>query len=152
MSLVEGIFELHLEVRDLERSMKFYGETLGFKLGRYEECRKRAFYLIQGEQLSMFSIKERKEPNLRHFAYRIKTEDIDHMIPYLEDLDIEIIPGWTGAKTDEPLVFPWLPSASVFFNDPDGNRIEFLAVLSDEPLQTERTFMYLSEWRARHVC
>ena len=31
--LIRGLFEAHLHVADLERAMKFYGDTLGLELG-----------------------------------------------------------------------------------------------------------------------
>jgi len=30
-------------------------------------------------------------------------------------------------------VLAWMPAASVYFHDPDGNLLEFLSMLPDEP-------------------
>lgn len=38
-----------------------------------------------------------------------------------------------GRPTTEPSVIGWVPAASVFFNDPDGHLLEYLAMLPHEP-------------------
>lgn len=38
-----------------------------------------------------------------------------------------------GSPTDEPVVLAWMPAASLYFRDPDGNLLEFLAMLPDAP-------------------
>ncbi len=34
-------------------------------------------------------------------------------------------------STDEPVVLAWMPAASLYFRDPDGHSLEFLAMLPD---------------------
>jgi len=38
-----------------------------------------------------------------------------------------------GEPTDEPVVLAWMPAASLYFRDPDGNLLELLAMLPDAP-------------------
>ena len=38
-----------------------------------------------------------------------------------------------GAETDEPDVLAWMPAAAVYFEDPDGHLLEYLAMLDEEP-------------------
>ena len=38
-----------------------------------------------------------------------------------------------GRPTTEPSVIGWMSAASVFFNDPDGHLLEYLAMLPHEP-------------------
>ncbi len=38
-----------------------------------------------------------------------------------------------GQETDEPNALCWMPAASVFFRDPDGHHIEYLAMLNEPP-------------------
>ena len=45
----------------------------------------------------------------------------------------------------EPIVFPELAHAAVYFNDPDGNSLELIAQLP-VGLPTEEK-VYLSEWK-----
>lgn len=148
MTIINGIFETHLEVTNVKNSMTFYEKTLGLKLGLFEEGRKRAFYTMGNDILSMISIVERENPNLRHIAFRIDIENLSNMIPFLVENGITILPGWEGARTDEPMVFPWLGIASVFFNDLDGNRLEFAAVLPEGTRKDiKEPFVSLSEWK-----
>ena len=48
-----------------------------------------------------------------------------------------------------PIVFPWMPAASVFFDDPDGNVLEYIAMLPDPP-RPEPGPVSWSEWQAIH--
>lgn len=38
-----------------------------------------------------------------------------------------------GNATDEPVVIAWMPAASLFFRDPDGNMLELLSMLPETP-------------------
>ena len=38
-----------------------------------------------------------------------------------------------GQPTDEPVVIAWMPAASVFFRDPDGHLLEYIAMLPGPP-------------------
>jgi len=55
--------------------------------------------------------------------------------------------SFSGEETTEPSVIGWMPAASVFFSDPDGHLLEYLAML-DEPPAPERGVIALSAWRA----
>jgi lactoylglutathione lyase len=46
---------------------------------------------------------------------------------------------------DEPVVIGWMPAASVFFTDPDGHLLEYLAMLQEAP-RPERGVVRYSEW------
>ena len=54
-----------------------------------------------------------------------------------------------GRPIDEPEVLPWIPAASVYFKDPDGHSLEFIAMLP-EPPQPRMQRVMLSEWRKLH--
>ena len=43
----------------------------------------------------------------------------------------------------------WMPAASVFFQDPDANLLEFIAMLPDAP-RAEAGVMTYSNWQALH--
>ena len=38
-----------------------------------------------------------------------------------------------GRPTDQPVVLAWMPAAAVFFRDPVGNLLDYIAMLPDEP-------------------
>ncbi len=45
-----------------------------------------------------------------------------------------------GEPTDEPTVIGWMPAATVFFRDPDGHLLEYLAILDDPPARIWGSF------------
>ena len=50
---IQDLFESHLTVADLHRSMRFFGDTLGLELASVFPERKVAFYWIGGRGRSM---------------------------------------------------------------------------------------------------
>ena len=54
-----------------------------------------------------------------------------------------------GQPTDEPVVFGWMPAASLYFRDPDGNMLELLSMLPDSP-QPELGIVGWSRWNEIH--
>ena len=57
--MIKGLFETHINVADLERSMRFYEDVLGLELGEYEEGRRVAFYWVGGHGEGMLGLWER---------------------------------------------------------------------------------------------
>jgi lactoylglutathione lyase len=50
-------------------------------------------------------------------------------------------------QTSEPSVIGWMPSAQIYFDDPEGHSLEFITLLDDKP---QLEFIgALSEWRNR---
>jgi lactoylglutathione lyase len=50
-----------------------------------------------------------------------------------------------ATETTEPSVIGWMPAAAVYFRDPDGHLIEYLAML-DEPPRPEAGIVAWSDW------
>ncbi len=50
-----------------------------------------------------------------------------------------------GVPTEEPVVLSWMPAASLYFRDPDGNLLELLTMLDDAP-QGELGVVAWSRW------
>ena len=57
--------------------------------------------------------------------------------------------SFDAVETDEPSVIGWMPAAAVFFRDPDGHLLEYLAML-DAPPDPRRRILSWSEW-PRHA-
>jgi len=51
---------------------------------------------------------------------------------------------FNGRPTEEPVVLAWMPAAAVYFLDPDGHLLEYIAMLDGEPRPDDG----LVEWRA----
>ncbi|HLO11848.1 MAG TPA: VOC family protein [Pseudoneobacillus sp.] len=143
------LFEAHLNTANLEEAIKFY-ENLGLELAYKIEERRVAFFRFGNDKKmsQMLGIWETKEPVIRkHIAFGVNYEEITNSINWLKDKGIEATEDF-GLAPIEPLVHTWMPSASVYFSDLDGNSLEFIHVL-DGDSAPELGVVYLSEWESR---
>jgi lactoylglutathione lyase len=149
-----GLFETHLHVRNLERSMEFYEKILGLELGMKEQARRAAFYWIGGQGKTVLGLWE-KQPWVsdriagdqiitQHFAFEIDLADLGRTVAGMKQRGIELR-DFFGQATDVPSVFGWFPVASIYFNDPDGHLLEFLAKLPGK-CRPEIGVVSLDEW------
>lgn len=143
--MIKGLYEAHLPVSDLQRSIEFY-EKLGLKL--YKKYTKAAFFWIkEGESwIGLWEGKESEIPYhvaLRHIAFYVELEDIKKAKVWLKERGIEVRAEF-DIEPKEPIVVPNQAHAMIYFDDPDGNSLEFITRLPKEIDQSEK--IYLSEW------
>ena len=81
--------------------------------------------------LGLWEVQAPQRLNL-HLALSVKLDDILRAPGHLRSAGIEPR-DFSGNSTDEPVVLPWMPAASLYFHDPDGNLLEFLSMLPDAP-------------------
>ena len=51
--MIKGLFETHLFVENIERSIEFYGKVIGLKQCHYEEKRRVVFFWIGKDKQSL---------------------------------------------------------------------------------------------------
>jgi lactoylglutathione lyase len=145
-SVISGLYETHISVADLARSMRFYGDVLGLQLALLEPPRGLAFYWIGAPGQSFLGLwqKSRTEIVKQHFAFAVALGDLERGIACLAASGIAV-KNFFDEATDLPSVFSWMPAASIYFDDPDGHLLEFIARLPGPP-RPERGIVSLPEW------
>jgi lactoylglutathione lyase len=132
---VSGLFETHLTVSDLQRSIVFYRDVIGLELGIEVPERNCAFFWVGGSKRSMLGLWSMGSiPNglKLHIAFKVNVNDLFDVPRRLRSKGISPL-DFFGQETDEPTVICWMPAASLFFRDPDDHLIEYLALLDEEP-------------------
>ena len=129
--MIKGLYETHLFVENLERSIDFYKNILGLEQCYYEEGRRAAFFWVGKPKEAMLWLWEKpaKEIVKLHFAFRCEVEDV--LYKSVEFLKHRNLSPYNFLKdgTERPMVFAWMPAVSIYFNDPDGHSLEFIAIL-----------------------
>lgn len=131
----QGLFETHLTVSDLDRSMAFYRDVVGLELAYRLDDRRVAFYWIGGAGRSMLGLWEAGSgPNRLHLhvAFACALDDILQAPGRLRGLGVTPL-GFSGEPVEEPVVIGWMPAASLYFTDPDGHLLEYVAMLAAAP-------------------
>jgi lactoylglutathione lyase len=142
MPTVRGLFETHLTVRDLERSIAFYRDLVGLTLAHRVPERQAAFLWIGGRgrsMLGLWSIGTSPLSQRLHFSVEVALDDLLAAPARLRAA------GVTPRDGDEPIVIGWMPAASVFFDDPDGHSVELISMLAHEP-RPDISWMPYSRW------
>src|SRR5262245_37762495 len=135
--LFRGLFETHLHVANLEKSMEFYGDVLGLELGLKETERRAALYWIGRNRSAMLGLWE-KPPWVtgdlggrivpQHLAFEVSFQDLETAVARMKQHTVELR-DFLDHITDEPSVFSWMPAASIYFHDLDGHLLELIARL-----------------------
>src|SRR5215813_8605151 len=129
---IQSLFESHLNVADLRRAMTFYGDILGLELAHVFPDRRVAFYWIgldRGSMLGLWEVGTPPQKLCLHIAFKVRLEDLLQASARLQSA--KIAPrDFDGNPAQEPVVLAWMPAASLYIHDPDGNLLEFLAMLA----------------------
>jgi len=150
MPHIEGLYETHLTVADLGRSVAFYRDVVGLELAKTFVERRIAFFWIDHKQTGMLGLWETGTGPLRmrlHIALRMSVEGVLASAAALQAHGVTPL-GFAGEPSAEAVVLGWMPAVSQYFADPDGHSIEFIAVLDDEPDDAFGVGPY-SAWLAR---
>ena len=145
--MIKGLYETHLEVTNLEQAVHFYKNVLELEFALLEEKRRIAFFWIGKPKEYMLGLweKSKEELSTRHFAFRCDVEDVLHKsIGWLKERNLKPY-NFLKDETEKPMVFAWMPAIAIYFNDPDGNVLEFIAVLEGKA-RPELGVITYEEW------
>ncbi|ASW74658.1 glyoxalase [Chryseobacterium piperi] len=144
--MIKGLYETHIQVSNLEKSIQFYTEVLDLKLAHLDETRPIAFLWIgdgKGFMLGLWEQKENIQP--RHFAFSCEQEDIlNYSEEYLKSRNLKPY-NFLKDGMSQPMVFAWMPALAIYFNDPDGNQLEFISILEGKS-KPELGVISYEEW------
>jgi lactoylglutathione lyase len=128
-----GLFETHLAVDNLDLAIDFYGRVLGFRLAHVIPSRQAAFLWIGAEgnaMLGLWSTGFAPQTVTLHTAFRVSVADAMAAPRALRSLGVTPL-DFDGRPTDAPVVLGWMPAAAVYFRDPFGHLLEYIAMLPD---------------------
>jgi catechol-2,3-dioxygenase len=121
---VKGLGEVSIQVKDLDAMQKFYEEVVGLEVLRRDE--NFVFFKIaegyggHSQNLALFEASNTLNPQestLHHIALNVALEDFEPEKMRLEGLGLKI----------HATVHEWLHVRSLYFYDPEGNHLEFVA-------------------------
>jgi lactoylglutathione lyase len=147
---IRGLFEAHLTVSDLDRSIAFYRDVLGLPLAHVIPQRQVAFFWVPASDKAMLGLWCIGTSPLRmrlHIAFDVTLQDVIGSVEKLRAAGLTPLDSGGGNPIDEPVVLAWMPAASVYFDDPDGHSLEFIAMLPDRP-RPELGRVAWSQWRS----
>ena len=120
---IKGLGEVSIRVNDLAAMCAFYEEVVGLNVLRREGSYV-FFEIAEGygghsQNLALFDAGETLSSNqstLHHIALNIDLEDYESELARLQRLGLDV------RSTEHP----WLQVRSLYFQDPEGNTLEFV--------------------------
>ena len=121
---VKGLGEVSIQVKDLDMMQKFYEEVVGLEVLRRDESF--VFFKIaegyggHSQNLALFEASNTLNPQestLHHIALNVALEDFEAERIRLEGLGLKV----------NATIHEWLHVRSLYFYDPEGNHLEFVA-------------------------
>ena len=121
---IKGLGEVSIRVKDLNAMHKFYEEVVGLEVLRRDESFV-FFKVAEGygghtQNLALFEASNTLNPQestLHHIALNVALEDFETEKMRLEGLGLKV----------NATVHEWLHVRSLYFYDPEGNHLEFVA-------------------------
>jgi lactoylglutathione lyase len=147
---VGRLFEAHLTVSDLEVSVEFYRDRVGLELAHVIPTRQAAFFWVGSRGTTMLGLwagGSAPQKTTTHIAFVARRDDVVAAPRALQSAGITPL-DFDGRPTDEPVVLAWMPAASIYFHDPDGHLLEYIAMLPEDPCP-DRGVLKWHEWTQR---
>jgi len=142
------LFEAHLAVTDLDDAIRFYRDIVGLRLAHVAAARAAFFWIGPAghAMLGLWAAGPAAPNAMSHTAFRATLADVLAAPSALRAAGVTPL-DFDGRPGREPVVLAWMPAAAVYFRDPDGNLLEYIAMLSDEP-RPDRGVVTWGVWQA----
>ena len=146
--MIKGLYEAHLPVSNLKKSIEFY-QNLGLELAWRDEDT--AFFWIEKKKswLGLWEGEENKlpyHPSIKHIAFRVDYSSMKKAVSWLHSKNIAAVP-FGGRESVEPFVRPNQGNVSVYFGDLDGNSLELMCFVDvPERLKNISEKLSIDEW------
>ncbi|MFS0788287.1 VOC family protein [Shouchella sp. 1P09AA] len=150
--MIKGLYEAHLPVSNLKESIMFY-QKLELELAHQQEGI--AFMWIEKGKswLGLWeteAVNTPYHPSIRHVAFYIHQERMNDAKEWLNKKGIDVSTNFGFSADTQPLVLPNNPQAhaAIYFQDLDGNSIEFITPLRLD-FDEEFHMQTLEEWHQK---
>lgn len=143
-----GLFEAHLTVADLDVSISFYRDRLGLELAHVVPSRQAVFFWVGSRGATMLGVwlgGPAPQKTTTHIAFAVTRDDVLAAPQALRLAGITPL-DFDGLPTSEPVVLAWMPAAAIYFRDPDGHLLEYVAMLAEDP-RPDGGVVRWHEWR-----
>ena len=145
------LYETHLAVAETAASQSFYIRVVGLEFAYRDPTRDVVFLWAGDQRRSMLglwgpSTAYGSDFHGSHIAFAVSLQELLTTGERLRRSGV-VCQDLSGKQTDEPSVIGWMPSAQLYFRDPDGHSLEFIALLDD---RSDPSFIgSLSQWQNR---
>ena len=143
-----GIDHVAFNVRDLDKSLAFYTKVIGLKVTEREpskpgieyflDCGPSLLGVIQAQNLDSSHLFANEGLGANHFSFRVHSRDFDAMIAHLEANHVQIEFAKKRPKS-------W----SLYFYDPDGNKLEATAWPLEDGVSEEKRVKEIYETKTQ---
>jgi lactoylglutathione lyase len=132
-----NLYETHLPVTNTEISKMFYLDIVGLKFAYRDPTRDIVFLWIGTNKRSMVGFwgpgtSYGNDFHKCHLAIAVSLPDLLAVGKRLAGLNVQTR-NFASEETTEPSVIGWMPSAQLYFRDPDGHSLEFITLLDETP-------------------
>jgi lactoylglutathione lyase len=134
------LYETHIPISDTKVSEAFYSDIVGLPFAYRDPTRDIVFLWVDEKQSGMIGLwgpttgygLQNGLITRCHLAFAVSFEQLQSAIVKLNEHRIETT-DFSGKSTKEPSVIGWMPSAQIYFHDPDGHSLEFITILPEAP-------------------
>ena len=153
VAAADRLFEAHLIVANLDVSIAFYRDRLGLELAHLVPARQAAFLWIGScgnSMLGLWQAGAGPQRTTTHIAFAAAVDDVIAVPQKLQSAGIVAL-DFNGQPTDDPVVLAWMPALAVYFLDPDGHLLEYIAMLEGEPRPDDGVMTWRAWTRRRDL-